>query len=195
MHYFVFLAAFISLSAAVSYVRQMFRGQAKPNKVSWLLWSVAPTIAAIAAFSEGVTLAVLPVFMAGFSTLIVFVFSFVCKGAYWDIRRFDLICGAVSLLALIFWYLTKQADIAIIFSILSDFLACLPTFAKAWKYPETEHVSPYASGIFSAFTSFLAISHWNFASVAFPAYLFLINIALSVAIEHRRFIPRRKEVK
>src|SRR5208283_2829807 len=136
--YLVFVAAFATLVATYVYIRSMFKGVAKPNRVSWLMWSIAPFIAATAAISNGVGWAVLPVFMSGVSPLLIFTASFVKKKAYWKLASFDYVCGALSGLALVLWYVTKDPNVAIAFAIASDGLAAIPTLTKAWNHPETE---------------------------------------------------------
>ena len=72
LEYLVFVAAFGSLLAALVYIRSMFKGQTKPNKITWLMWTIAPLVATAASISNGVGWAVVPVFMSGFSPLLVF---------------------------------------------------------------------------------------------------------------------------
>lgn len=170
------------MTACISYIRSMFKHAVKPNRVSWGMWSVAPLIATAAAISNGVGWAVLPVFMSGFSPLLIFLASFVVKKAYWKLSRFDYYCGALSILALALWALTNNPDIAILFAIASDALAAIPTIVKGWQSPKSENVAPFLAGLFSACTAFFAIIIWNFSSVAFPAYLAVINIILISAI-------------
>lgn len=152
------------------------------------MWAVAPIIATFAAFTDGVRWSVLPVFMAGFGPLLVFIASFLNPNAYWKLERFDYLCGIYSLLALILWGITKEPNIAIVFAILSDGFASVPTLIKMWKYPETETVSPFTAGLFSALTSFTAITIWGFSAYAFPAYLVIINISLILCFFRRKII-------
>jgi bacteriorhodopsin len=79
VEYLVIVAAVASLLAAFVYIRSMFRGGTKPNRVPWLMWAIAPLIATTAAISNGVGWAVLPVFMAGFSPILIFTVSFFCQ--------------------------------------------------------------------------------------------------------------------
>ena len=161
--FLVFVAAFASLLAALVYIRSMFKGQTKPNRVTWFMWSVAPFIATAAALSDGVGLAIVPVFMSGFCPFLVFAASFLSKKAYWKLSTFDYICGILSALALVFWYLTSNPNVAIIFAIVSDALAGVPTIIKALRNPETESAWPFIVGVFSPFTSFLVATAWTFA--------------------------------
>jgi hypothetical protein len=178
----VFVAAFATLLATFVYVRSMFKGGAKPNRVSWLMWAIAPFIATAAATSNGVGWAALPVFMSGLSPLLIFAASFVSKKAHWALASFDYVCGLLSGLALVLWYVTKDPNVAIAFAIASDGLASIPTLRKAWKHPETESGWPFIVGIFNASTSFSALTIWAFSAYAFPAYLIVINILLFFAV-------------
>jgi len=186
IQYLVILGAIVQLAGIYVYIKETVAGGAKPNRVSWLMWSIAPLIATIASLASGVTWAVLPVFMAGFGPLLVFTVSFVNKNSYWKLERFDYLCGFLSLLALILWAITKIPDIAIVFAIASDGLAAIPTLIKSWKHPETENDSPFTTGLFSSLTSFAAIKVWIFSAYAFPIYLVLIDAALAFAICRRK---------
>ena len=188
LQYLVFVAAGAYFVAAYVYVKSMLRGDVKPNQVSWLLWAIAPMIGSAAAVSNGAGLAAVPVFMAGFCPLLIFVASFVVKGAHWKLVKLDYACGLLSILALVFWAVTSDPDVAIVFAILSDALASVPTIKKGWQYPETESAWPYLTGVFGNFTSFLAITAWTFSQYAFPAYLEVMSILLVWSISHKRIL-------
>lgn len=193
--YLVILGAVVQLIGIWSYIKDTVRGDAKPNRVSWLIWSIAPLIGTAAAISDGVTWVVLPVFMSGFGPLLVFIASFVNKNSYWKLEKFDYWCGALSLLALLLWWITKMPEVAILFAILSDGLAGIPTLVKAWKYPETENAGPFTAGLFSTLTSFAAVKIWNFSSIAFPIYLIFINVSIALAIYHRKIFKKNYFIK
>jgi len=186
--YLVFVGAFATLLATFVYVRSMFKGSVKPNRVSWLMWSIAPFIATAAAISNGVGWAALPVFMSGLAPFLVFAASFVSKKAHWTLASFDYVCGVLSGLALVFWYVTEDPNVAIAFAIASDGLASIPTLTKAWKHPETEVAWPFMVGVFNASTSFFASTIWVFSEYAFPAYLIVMNTLLFFSAYKRKLV-------
>ncbi len=189
LEFLVLVAASASTLAALAYIRSMFSGGAKPNRVTWFMWSIAPFIAASAAVSSGVGWAVVPVLMSGISPFLIFAASFFYKGAYWKLSRFDSAFGVMSALSLVFWYLTENPNVAIVFAIASDALAGAPTVVKAWRNPETESLWPYTIGIFSPLTSFLVAPAFTFSQVAFPAYLIMVNL-LVLAVCLRKGMPK-----
>lgn len=186
MEYIVFLGVALSLVASASYIVDTFKGKNKPNRVTWLIWSVAPIIATIAAVSDGVTWAILPTFMAGFGPLLVLIASFFNKQSYWKLTKGDYICGASALLALVLWWVTKDPNLAIFFSILADGLGATPTLIKAWRHPETESGLAYILYTLSPATGFLAIQKGDFSELAFNIYLFVLNASFCLIIYRKK---------
>ncbi len=191
LQYLVFVGVAIGLVfGALPYIRDTLKGKTKPNRVTWLMWAVAPLIASAAAFVDGAGWAVLPTFFQGFFPAVVFIISLVNKNSYWKLEKFDYLCGFFSVLALILWAITKEPVIAIIFAITSDGFAAIPTLVKSWKFPETETFIAYVAAIFCVLTSFAAVKIWNFSSIAFPTYLIIVNILITFAILRGRFIKK-----
>jgi hypothetical protein len=194
LEYLVFVAAFATLVATFIYIRSMFKGEAKPNRVSWLMWAIAPFIATAAAASYSVGWAVLPVFMSGLSPFLIFAASFVAKNAQWKLSSFDFLCGILSGFALALWYVTRDPNAAIVFAIASDALAAIPTLVKAWRHPETESPWPFIVGVFNASTSYAAVSVLTFSAVGFATYLVVINFLLLFSVYETKLVSFLKKV-
>lgn len=165
----------------------MLRGKAKPNRVTWLLWSFAPLISAAAAFSNGESWSVLPILLAGLNPLLIVIFSFFVKGAYWKISKLDYLCGALSLIALVLWLITKDPVLAVFFAIMSDALAGLPTLIKAWKDPESESPMIFILGIIASLSAYFTANAISFTNLGFQTYLIILNIAILLGIFSKRF--------
>jgi hypothetical protein len=124
--------------------------------------------------------------MAGFGPLLVVIFSIFRKNAYWKLSTFDIICGIFSILALVLYALTHNLAISIVFAILSDLLAFIPTFVKGWKFPETETSSVYISGLFNNILGLLIINNWIFTIYSFGVYLIIANIVIIVFLYRKK---------
>jgi hypothetical protein len=175
---FVIVGAIIAAVGSLSYLRDTLKGRVKPNRVSFLLWSLAPLIAFFAEIKQGVGIQALMTFIVGFLPLTIFIASFVNKQAVWNLTGFDLVCGTLSIIGLVLWYITKSGNIAIIFSILADALAATPTIVKSFNYPETESAWPYFASTISAILTLLTVKVWNIANIAFPLYIVLITLVI-----------------
>ena len=181
-----YIAIATSLIGASFYIRDIFVGKTKPNFVSWFFWMLAPFIGTFLQLKAGAGLSVLPVFMAGFVPFLVLVAAFIKGNAYWKITPFDIGCGVFSLLALILWILTKNTGLSILFAILADGVAAIPTLIKSWKFPETETAAGYMPGVFNNAVGLLIISNWTFSIYSFGIYLIALNLMLIFFIYRKK---------
>ena len=168
--------------------KDIFRGTTKPNLVSWFLWILGPFIGVFFQIKAGAGLSVLPVFLAGFGPLIVIVVSIFSKRAYWKITRLDVFCGFFSLIALILYVITHNLGVSILFAILGDGLAAIPTLIKSWNFPETETAAVYVPGIVSNILGLLIIKNWIFTIYSFGFYFIIVNSALVLFIYRKKII-------
>ncbi|HEX5447989.1 MAG TPA: hypothetical protein VFW90_02195 [Candidatus Saccharimonadales bacterium] len=182
---FVILGALINLAGTLAYVVHTLQGRTKPNRISWFMWTLAPFVAFAAELGEGVGLQALVTFMAGFNPFLILLASFVNRKSVWKLTRFDFLCGALSLLGLLLWAITREGNIAIWFSIFADGLAAVPTIIKSYGEPESESWIGYFSGGFSAFIGLLTIKHWTFATYGFPVYILCVCALLTVLIKFK----------
>ena len=187
--YFVIVGTLIGSAGAFAYLWETIKGKVKPNRVSFLLWSIAPMIAFAAQIKQGVGLESLMTFSTGFLPLLTFIASFVNKRAEWRVTRFDAGCGILSLLGLALWLLTKVGNVAILFSIVADALAALPTLIKAYKYPETEMAWPWLATCIGVVLTLLTLKEITFANSGFIMYIFVIDMLIFICVQ---FNPRER---
>ncbi len=195
MH-FLFSASLLILLGTVlqcmgyfSYLKGTLRGDIKPNRVSWMMWSLAPLIGTGSALASGSdVLPTVSIFLAGFLPLFVLVGSFWNKKSEWHIGVFDVLCGLLSVLALILWMLIHQPLLALLFSAIGDFFAYIPTMKKAWTHPETEHGLPYITGILSTILILFSAPVWNVQNCGFQLYLIVANSMLLFCIYRKHIL-------
>jgi hypothetical protein len=172
---FAIVGALIILTGNAAYAWDTVRGNTQPNRVTWMLWALAPLIAFAAEVTQGVGLNSVLALTVGLGPLIVVVASFLDPKAYARVTPFDAGCGVLSVVALGAWAATGSGNVAILLSILADFLAAVPTIRKAYRQPHTEHAVAFLAGVAGAGITLLTIKpeDWGFASAAFPAYILL----------------------
>jgi hypothetical protein len=182
---FVIVGTLIGAAGSVAYLLNTVKGKVKPNRVSFLMWSIAPLIAFFAQINQGVGREALMTFSTGFLPFTVFIASFINKQSEWNLTRFDLICGVLSLVGLVLWMITKVGNVAIFFSIVADGIAAVPTIVKAYKYPDTEIAWPWIATVFGVMLTLLTLSTLTFANCGFIIYILVINILIYTLVQFR----------
>ncbi len=182
-------AAVFMIVGTVPYIRDMLRGETRPNMVSWSIWAFAVGISATAQFTAEPSWSVVLVGTTFFMDSTVLVFALFGYG-YSKFEWWDGLCLTLSLAALALWWLSGDPLIALGFAIIADGFAFLPTFIKSYREPFSE--TPVAWLLFglSGLTGLGAASVFDFASTAFPVYFFIANCSLWILILVRQHLKK-----
>ena len=193
-HCLVIISTLLLLWGGYAYFRDTLAGRTKPNRVSWFLWALAPLVSFSAAFSVDADIwASVRVLVGGVVPAVIFLGSFVNRKSYWKLTWFDWFCGGLSLTALLFWQLASSPLIAVLLATAANTFASIPTFIKAWNFPETETRLTFITSFLSAVLIIPAIPVWNVANSAFQIGLMLTTGALLVAV-YRKALGIKKTI-
>src|SRR5260221_40232 len=88
----VWIGVILIIFGAWTYIRDIFRGKAEPNLVTWFLWALAPLIAFFAQLTGGATSSAALTLAVGLGPVAICIVGFT-RGRI-RISRFDLICGS-----------------------------------------------------------------------------------------------------
>ncbi len=182
----IYISFLISFFGYFFYFKDIFRGNTRPNMVSWIVWMSAPFIGVYLQLKAGAGLSVVPVFLAGFGPFLVVAISAIRKNTFWHVTKLDIWCGIFALLSLIFYVLTRNPGLAIIFAITGDGLAAVPTIVKSWKFPETENSGAYFPGVINGILGLLVIREWKFAVYSFNIYLIVTCLIIIFFIYRKK---------
>jgi hypothetical protein len=175
---FMILAIALRLASGAQYTWAVLKGRARPNPITWFFWGLTALIAFFAQLSQGVGL---PAFItlalaAGPFTVC---FISIAKGHLRaHLNPFNFICMTITIIGITLWVTTKNANLAILFSIIADASISLPTLVKGYRDPRSEYAYPYLLSVLSMVVTLLMITDWRFATYGFPLYMLLINLAL-----------------
>jgi len=177
--YFAVVGAIIASIGGFYYLYETLTGKSKPNRVTWILWGIFPMITFVAQRAQGVEGVSWATFVSGFTPLLIFGASFLNKKAYWKSRPMDYYLLVAAIVGIVLWAITDNANLAILFALLADLMAAIPTIIKCYKHPETESWIAYAVSTVGFLISMLAIQTWNFENYAFILYLTLVNFVMA----------------
>jgi hypothetical protein len=184
--YCVIIGAVIGSLGGFCYLYETICGKAQPNRITWLLWGMFPMVIFVAQKAQGIRDISWVSFIAGFTPLLIVAASFFNKKAYWKSEPRDYYLMAAAIIGIIFWAITDNPNLAILFSLLADVLAALPTLIKAYQHPHSESWIAYAISTFGFGISLLSVQTYNFENTIFVAYIFLLNAFLAVLASRSR---------
>ena len=184
--YCAILGAIIGSLGGLYYLYATIVGKAQPNRITWLLWGLFPMIIFVAQRAQGVKDLSWTSFAAGFTPLLIVAASFFNPKAYWKSAARDYGLMAAAVIGIILWAITDQPNLAILFALLADLLAGIPTLIKAYRHPESESWIAYAISTLGFGISLLSVQAQNFENTTFAAYLFILNGTFAVLASRGR---------
>jgi len=176
--WFVIFSVAIRLIGGTQYAWGVLHGKARPNPITWFLWGLTPIIAFFAQLSHGFSAQSLVLLTLGISPLVICVITLSKYNTREHFTPFSISCAALALVGIFLWQITAVTEVAIVFSILADIFATLPTLHKAYKDPSSEYSFPYLLSVVSMVIALLAVQDWVFTEYAFPLYMLGVNIIL-----------------
>ena len=183
------LLIFVSYSF---YIKDILKGKSKPHVFTWGLWSLIVFILFLLQLSAGAKIGAYPTLFVSLLCLTVFILSLV-KEKDKNIKSIDIIFLIITLLTIPIWLLTKAPVLSTVLLIIVYSFAGAPTIRKSWVDPDSETTSLWAINAFRGLLSILALSKFNFITLAFPVVVFLGAFSLSLIIIFRRNILKFKK--
>jgi hypothetical protein len=182
---FIVLAILVNIYGSSSYIIGTLKGRTRPNRVTWFMFSLLATIIFVAMVGKDASItSSLMTLTLGILTSAIFIASFVNKKSFWKLTSFDVVCGSLSFVGIIAWFATGEGNLAILFSLGANFMAFLPTIIKSYNAPKTENWVTFFCGSTGSFVTLLTIKTWDFASVAFPLYVLIVNLFVAAIIKY-----------
>lgn len=180
--HFVYLAMVLALVGTGNYLVQTWRGLTQPHRVTWGLWAVEGIMAFGVEVQQHVGISSLMTLVLGLVPLLVLLASFRSPGAGWSIDWIDGLCGAVSLIGLIFWAFVNEPTIALVSFCAADGIAAFPTLRKSWTHPTSETASAFIFGATNCGITLLTLPRFTSAGALFPGMILGTDTVLSILI-------------
>jgi hypothetical protein len=180
------ISVIIVFGCYIPYMVDIYKGKVKPARAARIMFTALTVIALFQQrdLGSGWTLAVTVGEVAG-SVLILWA---AIKHGVGGMKKTDIICYVLLALSVFFWLTTKNAFVALHFTVFADLVAFFPTLMKTWNWPNSETPLFFIAGVIAPILSIIAGNDYSYAIVLFPLYLALINL-LEVG-----FILRKKPV-
>lgn len=175
------IAGMLSLYGYIPYIWDTLRGRCRPQRSSWLIWSVPSCVFFYTHVTEGADASLFFAAVQCVCTLLVFLTS-LRWGTGSLLRAPDVCALGVAGLGLLLWYWTDDPLTALGLSILVGMSGGVMTIIKAYKRPHTESFGPWVIAAVASTLSLVAVGELNWVLLAYPAYLWVLRILIVGAI-------------
>ena len=176
-----YLSGVAILLSFVPYLRDIFRRTTKPQRASWLIWTILGSISFFSQFSKGASYSLILTGAQAIGDLFIFIFAIKYGlGGFMKRDFFALILAGVGLWL---WYLTSEAAIALFIVIAIDATGALLTTLKSYQHPTTETISSWVLTLIGGVLGCVAVGKLDFILLAFPAYICLASLSILIAIQ------------
>lgn len=164
-------AGVLSLVGYIPYIWSIFAGRTRPNKATWIIWTVIGGLLALSYFIEGEAQAIWQPIGYFIGPLIVAVLAF--RFGYSEWTKLDIFCLIAAALSLIPWIFANDAILTLIINVFIDSTGAIPTLVKTYKEPDTEDLIAWIIFFIANTLQLLALTQLNF-SIIYPIYLFFL---------------------
>lgn len=167
-----YAAGIISLAGFFPYAAAIVRRRARPNRATWLIWSVVSALL-FASYDASVGGAARWVPLSDtVGTAAIAALSF--RYGEGGLGRFDLACLGLAILSAFAWMLTGSAEMALGMNVFVAVLGALPTVRKAHVDPASESLLTWCIFLAGNSLNLVAIEAWSVKSAAYPLYAALV---------------------
>jgi len=184
------LSGIFSTFAFLPYIIDTVARRTRPQRASWLIWSVLGSIAFFSQVFEGATESLWFAGVQVTGTIIVFLLSIIIGvGSY--LSRADYFVLLAAAVGLVLWYFTETAVYALAITISISLLGGTVTIAKAFRDPESETMLTWAISFAASIFAIISVGKADWVLLAYPLYLFTLNGAIVMAMMFGRLVGTR----
>jgi hypothetical protein len=178
------LAGAITLIAIIPYILDIFRGDTRPNVVTWFLWTLNGSILASAQYIAGASWTLSVLVASTISTAILTVLAVPFGQSKYGVL--DGVSLVMALAAMAVWWWTENPLTAIVLGVVAEIFAVSPTVAKTYRAPETETPITYWATSLATIMSVIASTRFDLANLLFPIYSISVNTVIAVMASNGR---------
>ncbi|MFA7315507.1 MAG: hypothetical protein WC059_01740 [Candidatus Paceibacterota bacterium] len=174
---FGIVAGVIAFLAYIVYIVSIFKGESKPNRATWWIWSFMGLVIGISYFFSGAENTIWVPLVEFLGPLSIAILSIKYGEGGLDDRT-DLICIAGAVVSIVLWIIFDSPLIALITNLVVDSFALIPTIKKSFLRPEGEDFwAWFGTGVADSLNLFAAEKP-SFAILLYPVYMLVSDLII-----------------
>lgn len=183
---FTIISVSLYLIGAIPYWRDVLHGRTIPHLFSVLVWFILVLFNCYVLWINNEWLWLIPSSLMAISLLFAVIF-WIKMFKQIQINWFDYLCLGLSGILLIYYFFSGNIINTVIFTVIIDLIAFLPTFKKGWLQPWTESILIYLLAWLNQIFTVLSLSEFSMETSLFWAYIFFGNIIFFFMVAARRY--------
>lgn len=173
-------AGIILLLGNIPYILSIRRGDTRPNRVTWGIWTTIGCILLGSYYAVGATHTMWLLIAQVISQFVITLHAFKYSKGRW--QPLDRICLAGAGLSLVLWWRSGSPLVALAINTLMDLLGAVPTINKIYRDPDSEDLTFWTISFVASILNLLAIENFAVSFVVFPVYLFILHMIILTLI-------------
>lgn len=178
---FIVISSIFALISPIVYARSILRGESRPHRTTRFVLLVITILSTATLFAQNDRVAIWLAAISALQAIGIFLISLKYGMGGWS--RSDVTCLTVALVGIVLWQTTNNPVLGLYFAILADFTGMMPALLKTYKFPKTETAWFYVLDVFASIFTLFAISHYTAQAIAYPVYIFCINLTMVYLIK------------
>ena len=191
------VTALFELAATFRYLRAVARGETRPSRTTWLIWTPLAwlTVAGSVEAGAGATLVKLVASALGVTAIAALALFRGTGGRTGS----DFACLALTGVGVGLWFVLDNPVVGLAMFMIADVAGAVPTLRDTWHDPRREAPEPWLLGLAGSAVNLTLVdpSAWTaglggFAIWGFPVYLAALNAGILALIARRRLPEVRR---
>lgn len=173
------LSAGLILLAAPPYIIDTVKGKTRPERITWLIFSILGIIAFVSQLSLGGTWSLVFSGMDTLASIMVFILSL--RFGVGGFTRLDISALFIATVGVLIAIIAKQPIISITGVILADLSGAALTVRKTYLQPKSETMISWLLVGTASLLGVLTVGKVSLGLLMYPVYLMLVNYSVPVA--------------
>lgn len=186
---FLILSVIICIASPTVGISSILKGKFKPQRMTRFLLFLVSFLFIGTLLAQGDRNSIYPIFVIFLGNLVIFILSI--KYGVGGTTKLDMWVLSLAILSLIVWQATQNPVLGLTMSIMTNFVAFLPTIVKSWRSPETEEWRVYVFYVLSNIFVILSLSSFSYGKLVSPIYVICMNSTLaSIVILRKKYLNK-----
>lgn len=157
------LALVLNAIGFIPYIRDILRGKVKPQRITWGIWTILTTIAAVNQVQNGGGWSSL--FFISTVFLVATTFLLSLKRGMGGASKLDMICLAAAIVLFGYWATLHNTRISTLVAVIIDGIGAIPTVIKTYHRPDTESYPQWVLAGIGGLCTTLAVARVDWALI------------------------------